>query len=142
MINSYRFTEKTSTYKEALEATETISPPAKGFIDPISIKQSLELSRENIKQTNTIIQLLVSISEEQNDIKTRLTSLEAELKTVKKATSLPTDISQSIHKLSEKLEKTHIGEPITRRVTQKGSFFVFKDPYSILEDERRKVKRS
>ncbi|WOL10853.1 hypothetical protein Cni_G19612 [Canna indica] len=68
-----------TTYVQALKATESLGQPAEGFVKPASITQ--KFSETLFKQLNTLIQLTVQIKEELEDLK-------EEVKTLKEAASL------------------------------------------------------
>lgn len=76
---TYQQTASSSTYIEALQATENLEPPALGFVKPSEgAKGAIGSSLALIKQNNTIIQLLVRVSEEIDDCKTDLERIKAE----------------------------------------------------------------
>ena len=59
-MSNWRVTARTEHYLDALKATESIEVPAEGFATPSS---SQKPHSTIIKQNNTIIQLLIKISE-------------------------------------------------------------------------------
>lgn len=63
MSASYINTQATNAYKEALQATENIEAPALGFCRPAEYKGTCSSVTAAIKQSNTQIQLLVTILE-------------------------------------------------------------------------------
>ncbi|THU66724.1 hypothetical protein C4D60_Mb05t17220 [Musa balbisiana] len=60
------------SYREALKATESIDPPALGFLKPIDHPGTLSHQAAVIKQHNTQLQLLVQIAEDIKGIRAEL----------------------------------------------------------------------
>ncbi|KAG6510262.1 hypothetical protein ZIOFF_028271 [Zingiber officinale] len=74
---SYINTKATSSYKEALQATEEIEAPTLGFCRPSEYKGGISSNIALIKQANTLIQLLVTILEKLEALEERIKKLEA-----------------------------------------------------------------
>ncbi|KAG6480393.1 hypothetical protein ZIOFF_063893 [Zingiber officinale] len=74
---SYINTQATSSYKEALQATEAIEAPSLGFCKPADYKGALSGTIATIKQANTQIQLLVTILEKLESLEDRIKKIEA-----------------------------------------------------------------
>ncbi|KAG6529115.1 hypothetical protein ZIOFF_011309 [Zingiber officinale] len=94
MSNSYINTQATNSYKEALQATENIEAPALGFCRPTEYKGTSSSVTAVIKQSNTQIQLLVSILEKLEVLEERIKRLEERAVPVPQA--LPEAIIQSL----------------------------------------------
>ncbi|KAG6502359.1 hypothetical protein ZIOFF_042251 [Zingiber officinale] len=74
---SYINTKATSSYKEALQATEEIEAPTLGFCRPSEYKGGISSNIALIKQANTQIQLLTTILEKLEALEERIKKLEA-----------------------------------------------------------------
>ncbi|KAG6490092.1 hypothetical protein ZIOFF_051374 [Zingiber officinale] len=74
---SYINTQATSSYKEALQATEAIEAPSLGFCKPTDYKGTLSGTIATIKQANAQIQLLVTILEKLESLEERIKKIEA-----------------------------------------------------------------
>ncbi|KAG6507914.1 hypothetical protein ZIOFF_033267 [Zingiber officinale] len=79
---SYINTQATTSYREALQATEGIEAPALGFIRPAEYQGAVKGSVTAIKQANTQIQLLVTILEKLENLEERIKKLEAKAATL------------------------------------------------------------
>ena len=134
-MSDWRITQRSSTYLDVLRATESIEEPAVGFAKPSEAKTTTTSTL--IKQNNTIIQLLIKISENLEDCKEKLKALKAEKQ---KAVEVPNSIEASIENLSQNLTKLSLGEQIPKKTPKKGPFFVFKNPKEILEAEKKSNK--
>ena len=121
-----RVTERTEPYRSALAATEIFGNPAVGFVNPT--EETQKATTVIIKQNNTIIQLLVKISEAIQDIKRVVAEKSA-------GTSL--DISKSLEDLQKGFQQLSIGEPIPKPKKKETPLYVFKDPNKIIEEEKR-----
>ena len=73
-MSNWRITSKSSSYLEALKATDSIEELAVGFANPTETPKGTSTL---IKQNNTIIQLLVKFKEELEDCKTAIRRIEA-----------------------------------------------------------------
>ena len=137
-MNDWRLSAKTETYKNALKATESIDQPAEGFVKPTEPNNRVTITL--IKQNNTIIQLLVRLSEDFEQ------SLET-LKDIKRAvtdTSANTSSSVSakaIEDLEKSLQRLNLGESTPKQKPKPAPFYVFKDPLKILEEEKKKAAK-
>lgn len=114
-------------YKRALQAVESLEPPALGFIKPAEFRAGLPTASAAIqKQNNTIIQLLLQLFEKVN-------SLQAEVRTLRKEPELPEEILDQITSKFNKLSITEApSEP-------RGKILVHKDPVKIFEEEKLKL---
>lgn len=110
-------------YREAVQTTESLEPPAVGFVKPGDYKGASS-STAIIKQNNTIIQLLVQIANQLDNVERRVQALEGRK---------PGDLTSD---LVEKLEKLSVGPEATpsRRKEGNGLLRVFKDPKAILAE--------
>ena len=133
-MNDWSITAKTEPYKKALAATESLGDPAVGFINPKEVPQGTTTTSTVIRQNNTIIQLLVKISEGIEDIKKVVTD--------RTSTGTSSDISRSLADLQNNFQKLSLGEPIKPKPKPKGPLFVFKDPLKIFEEERKKLNNN
>jgi hypothetical protein len=133
-MSNWRITSKSSSYIEALKATESIEEPSVGFVKPT---ESIKGTTTIIKQNNTIIQLLVKISEGVEDCKESIQNIR---KVVAEQASAGTksDITSTIEELQKNLNKLSLGEPVPRPKKKEVPFFVFKDPLKIFEEEKKK----
>lgn len=128
-------TSQSSVYQEALQAVETLDPPAVGFLksggDSVTISQT-----KIIKQNNLIIQFLVNISERLENCEECIKSLKA---TQEKGKAPATEeFSKNLEELTKQLEKVRVSEGI--KPTPKAStLYVHRDPYKIFEEEKRKA---
>lgn len=131
-MSDWKIAAATKAYRQSLASTESLDPPSIGFLKPV---QGIGLSSV-LKQNNTIIQLLVSISEKLEDIQADLSNLKKEVTIKGKAQATSEDLEPILDELQKKLEGLHIGEP--RPQKKKSPFFVFKDPLKIYESEKRR----
>ncbi|KAG6507913.1 hypothetical protein ZIOFF_033266 [Zingiber officinale] len=128
---SYINTQATTSYREALQATEGIEAPALGFLRPAEYQGAVKGSVTAIKQANTQIQLLVTILEKLENLEERIKKLEAKAATL---ASLPDEVIQS---LSDKIKNLSVQE---KPKEGKGKLLVFKDPYDILKEVQKHQK--
>lgn len=131
-MTDWKITAATKSYKQSLASTESLDPPSVGFIRPV---QGINISSV-LKQNNTIIQLLVSISERLEDVQADLSKLRKEVTEKGKAQVVSENLDPILDELQKKLEGLHIGEPKPQK--KKSPFFVYKDPLKIYESEKRK----
>ena len=73
-MNDWSITAKTEPYKNAIAATESLEEPAVGFVKPLEVAPKATTAL--LKQNNTIIQLLVKISEELLDCKKAIENIQ------------------------------------------------------------------
>ncbi|KAG6472422.1 hypothetical protein ZIOFF_069884 [Zingiber officinale] len=90
---SYINTKATSSYKEALQATEAIEAPSLGFCKPTDYKGALSGTIATIKQANTQIQLLVTILEKLESLEDRIRRIEAK---ANPEVTLPNEVIQEL----------------------------------------------
>ncbi|KAG6537844.1 hypothetical protein ZIOFF_002946 [Zingiber officinale] len=121
---SYINTQATSSYKEALQATEAIEAPSLGFCKPADYKGALSGTIATIKQANTHIQLLVTILEKLESLEDRTKKIEAK---ANPEIILPNEV---IQELSNKIKGLTLKE---KAKEGKGKLLVFKDPYESIQ---------
>ncbi|KAG6535784.1 hypothetical protein ZIOFF_000813 [Zingiber officinale] len=131
-MSNYTFTKSTSSYKEAVQATEQIESPAVEFAKPSEFQGPTSGNMVIIKQNNTQLQLLVQIAKSLKDIQVDLKTIVEQTKGGIKATSLLDD-------LITKLQNLSLG-PTESPKEGKGKLRVFRDPYKILKEEQEKLK--
>ncbi|KAJ1690282.1 hypothetical protein LUZ63_014437 [Rhynchospora breviuscula] len=134
-MSDWRLSANSTIYKEALKATETIHSPAVDFVRPQDITG--RTTEVQFKQNNTIIQLLLKLTEEVEDLKVAVKRLE----TVKgKEVTQPDDLSDSLDQIQQQLQKLSLGESSKPAVSKlKGKLFVFKNSKEIFEAEKKKA---
>lgn len=133
-MSDWRTSAATRSYRSSLTFTESIDPPSVGFLKPA---QGTGLAAV-IKQNNTLIQLLVSISEKLEDIQAEVSTLRKEVTDKGKSRAIPEDLDPFLEEIQKKLEGFHIGEPKPRPPKKKSPFFVFTDPLKIYEAEKQR----
>lgn len=132
-MSDWRIASSTKSYRNSLIATESIDPPSIGFFKPVAGAGLATV----LKQNNTIIQLLVSVSERLEDLQSDVTKLKKEFAEKGKPQATPENLDPILDEIQRKLEEFHIGDQRSR-TTKKSPFFVFKDPLKIYEAERQK----
>ncbi|CDN68223.1 hypothetical protein [Grapevine Roditis leaf discoloration-associated virus] len=134
---SYIVSQGTNSYREAVRATEGIESPAAGFVKPAEFQGGTSSAKIQIKQNNTIIQLLVQIAETLKDLRDEQQILKGEIRQLQKEKAA-TSISEE---LVEKLNNLSLGVAEKKIPEKRGTFRVFKDPLKILEEERAKLPK-
>nr|USH10138.1 ORF2 [Gulupa bacilliform virus A] len=133
---NWKSTVASSTYQEALAATEAIQSPSVGFA------KSSQTPQENfsniIKQNNLIIQLLVKTSEEVQDLREQVNQLKVLIR--RKEDTPKEDLEGAIESLTKRLGKLPAGET-SKPQKKKPPFYVYKDPYLIFEEEKRRLEK-
>ncbi|KAJ1701347.1 hypothetical protein LUZ63_001126 [Rhynchospora breviuscula] len=134
-MSDWRLSENSTIYKEALKATKSIHSPAVGFVKPQEITG--RTTEVQFKQNNTIIQLLLKLTEEVENLKIAIKKLE----TAKgKEITQPNDLSNYLDQIQQQLQKLSLGEPSKPAVPKpKSKLFVFKNPKKIFEAEKKKA---
>ncbi|KAJ4770512.1 ORF II [Rhynchospora pubera] len=134
-MSDWHLSANSTIYKEALKATETIHLPAVGFVKPQDITgRAIDVQ---FKQNNTIIQLLLKLTEEVEDLKAVVKKIEA---TKGKEVTQPDDLTDSLDQIQQQLQKLSLEEPSKSAVPKpKGKLFVFKNPKEIFEAEKKKA---
>ncbi|KAJ4759621.1 ORF II [Rhynchospora pubera] len=134
-MSDWRLSANNTIYKEALKATKTIHQPAVGFVKPQDITgRAIEVQ---FKQNNTIIQLLLKLTEEVEDLKAVVKKIEA---SKGKKVTQPDDLTNSLDQIQQQLQKLSLGEPSKPTIPKpKGKLFVFKNPKEIFEAEKKKA---
>jgi hypothetical protein len=137
-MNDWLITKRTEIYKDALKATESIEAPPEGFVKPTEVSQKATAAL--IKQNNTIIQLLVKISENLDDCLETVKDIKKVV--AEKSAGTSSDISaKTIEDLEKNLQKLSLGEPILKPKPKPAPFYVFKDPQKVFEEEKRKASK-
>ena len=137
-MSNWNITSKTEIYKDALRATESIEEPSEGFVTPAKVGQKVTTAL--IKQNNTIIQLLVKISENLNDCLETVKDIKKVV--VEKSAGTSSDISvKTIEDLEKSLQKLNLGEIVPRPKPKPAPFYVYKNPTKIFEEEKRKASK-
>lgn len=132
---NYTFSKGTNSYKDAVRATESIKPPALGFVKPSDYPSTIANNTAIIKQNNVQIQLLVQISESLKEIRSDLQTILEHQK--KGAEGIFPVIPESI---ITKLSNLSLGAS-EKPKESKGKLLVFKDHLKILKEEKDKLKR-
>lgn len=128
-------------YKHAAEVTESLWPPAEGFLgkakgESLSSGQTITAVA---KQNNLILTLLVDISRHIQSIDGRL--LELEKNFANKGITDPT-LSHSIEELTKGLEKIKISTGSTVPIPpREPKIYVYKNPYTAVQEELRKSQK-
>ncbi|KAJ1697324.1 hypothetical protein LUZ63_005836 [Rhynchospora breviuscula] len=104
-MSDWRLSANSTNYREALRATETIHPPAVGFVRPQDITG--KATEVQFKQNNTIIQLLLKLTEEVEDLKVAVKRLEI---AKGKEVTQPNDLSDSLDQIQQQLQKLSLDE--------------------------------
>ncbi|KAJ4760007.1 ORF II [Rhynchospora pubera] len=123
-MSDWRLSANSTIYKEALKAIETIHQPAVGFVRPQDITgRAIDVQ---FKQNNTIIQLLLKLTEEVEDLKAAVKKIEA---TKGKEVTQPDDLTNSLDQIQQQLQKLSLGEPSKPAVPKpKGKLFCVQKP--------------
>lgn len=132
---TYLQSEATLSYKKAVLATESIESPALGFIRPADYKGANTGQAALIKQNNTLIQLVVDLSEKVTSLSDNIKTLRDEVRQLQKGKEV-VDITDD---LISKLERLTLGQPEPKPKEKKGTLRVFKDPFKILDEENAKL---
>ena len=135
-MNDWRLSSRTEAYLNALRATESIEAPAEGFVKPIDSNQKATITL--IKQNNTIIQLLVKISENLEDCLDTVKDIRKVV--AEKSAGTTSGVSDKVlEDLQRGLQKLNLGEVNPKPKQKPAPFYVFKNPAKILEEEKRKL---
>ncbi|WAK97197.1 hypothetical protein [Fatsia badnavirus 1] len=123
------------SYIEALEATDSIQSPAQGFVKPEEVKGALTGQTAQIKQLNTIIHLLIQVSNKLNSLEDRIDKLELKVTdTLAKETQFPTEVLK-------KLDNLKLGEGSSRRREAEGKVAVFTDPRLLIKKAKQQQQK-
>jgi hypothetical protein len=137
-MNDWRLTAKTEAYQNALKATESIEEPAEGFTKPTAVNQ--RATSTLIKQNNTIIQLLIKISENLDDCLDTVKDIKRVV--AEKSAGTSSSISErTLEDLQKSLERLNLGEVVPKPKPKPAPFYVFKNPTKIFEEEKRKIPK-
>ncbi|KAF3771976.1 Polyprotein P3 [Nymphaea thermarum] len=120
--------------KKALSLTNVIEPPSVAYAKPTEYSSVGAATSILIRQNNTIIQLITQVIENQALLTSKLSDLSDQLKSATtKGENLPDSL---IDELGKKFNSLSLGKTAERR----GKLHVIKDPYTILADEKKKIK--
>ena len=136
-MSNWRISSRTETYLDALRATESIEVPAEGFATPSS---SQKPPSTIIKQNNTIIQLLIKISEKLDDCLGTVKDIKGVV-TERTAGTSSGITEKVVEDLEKSLQKLNLGEIVPKPKPKPAPFYVYKDPVKILEEEKRKASK-
>ena len=136
-MNDWHLTSQTEQYKGALIATNSIEESAVGFAKPSEVSQ--KATSIILKQNNTIIQLLVKISEDIADCREAISDIKRVVAD-KSSAGTSSDISKSIADLQKNFQKLSLGDPVKPKSRPIGPLFVYKDPLKIFEEEKKKLR--
>ncbi|KAJ3704990.1 hypothetical protein LUZ61_008695 [Rhynchospora tenuis] len=103
-MSDWRLSADSTIYKEALKSTESIQPPAIGFVRPQDITG--RATEVQFKQNNTIIQLLLKLTEEVEDLKDVI----KELKSKRSTAAQSKGVEQALEQIQTQLQKLSLGE--------------------------------
>nr|QJC63478.1 putative nucleic acid-binding protein [Cacao swollen shoot virus] len=119
-------------YQRAIREAERVDPPAVGLTSTTGIT-AVNGVRTIVKQNNVQIQLLAEIADKLEELVTRQKQAnKAEVKT-----TLPEDLIEKLQKLS--IQESGSSQK-SRLREGKGTLYGFKDPYTILAEERAKLQ--
>ncbi|KAJ4754773.1 ORF II [Rhynchospora pubera] len=133
-MSDLRLSANSTIYKEALKVTEIIHL-AVGFVKPQDITgRAIDAQ---FKQNNTIIQLLLKLTEEVENLKAVVKKIEV---SKGKEVTQPDDLTDSLDQIQQQLQKLSLGEPSKPAIPKpKGKLFVLKNPKEIFEAEKKKA---
>ena len=136
-MNNWRLSTRSEAYQNALKATESIEEPAEGFIKPSSTPKATSTL---IKQNNTIIQLLIKISENLDDCLDKVKDIRRVV--TEKSAGTSSGVSEKVLEDPEKsLQKLNLGEIVPKPKPKPAPFYVYKNPTKIFEEEKRKASK-
>ncbi|ATZ69458.1 ORF2 protein [Cacao swollen shoot CE virus] len=122
-----------SSYQRAIREAEKVDPPALGLTSTTGIT-AVNGVRTIVKQNNVQILLLSEIADKLTD----LLSVQKQANRKEVKTTLPEDLIEKLQKLTIQdsgVEGSHKG----RVKEAKGTLYGFKDPYTILAEEKAKL---
>ncbi|KAD6118948.1 hypothetical protein E3N88_10219 [Mikania micrantha] len=131
---NWNITAQSESYKQTIEAVESIETPAVGFSKASGVGTTTQQTGITIKQNNFIIQAVINLLEELKTVKEDVKELRQEVRKGKAVA----ENEQFLEELNKKLEKLSIGGEKLHK--PKGPYYVFKDPYRILKEEQEKQK--
>lgn len=138
---SYKDTERSSIYRDAIAAVQDLDPPAVGFN---KADQSIGPALSKIvKQNNLLIQVLVKTSEEIVSLRIDLEDLSVKLES-RSSRKAKSEIEDSLDALQHQLEKLTIqSESDSVKIPKRKEFpfHVVKDPLQIYKEELNKLKQ-
>lgn len=124
-------TSQDDSYLRALEETQYLD--GKGFTKTEGLTGG-DLTRSAIQQNNLIIQQLINLSQ-------KVETLVAEIQALKDHTIKGASASGHLDELTKKLGELSLGPDSGRKPQLKGVLYAYKDPYTILEEEKSKLRR-
>ncbi|KAD3066934.1 hypothetical protein E3N88_34814 [Mikania micrantha] len=129
-------TAQSESYKQTIEAVDSIEVPAVGFSKSSGVGTTTQQTGITIKQNNFIIQAITNLLEEVKSVKEDVKELRQEFQ---KGKASAIENEQLLEELNKKLETLTIGGEKLHK--PKGPYYVFKDPYKILKEEQEKQKK-
>lgn len=126
-------------YLKATQEAEKVDSPALGFLIAREVTSGgaglLGGVQALIKQNNTIIELLIQLSDHQRNLDQRLSSIERSFGKQTEGVN-----SEELDSIIKRIENLSLG-PQEKPKETKGKLRVFKDPKVILQEELEKLKR-
>lgn len=137
-MNDLTTAKVSSDYVEALKATAELEVPAVGFSVPESLQGGqATLSKEIIKQNNTLIYLLLKQAEEIRALEGQISKINLSLATLETEDRKEKELSDSIADLSKRLGLIATDKAQPPRAKQ-GPIYYNKDPKAIFDSQYKK----
>ncbi|ABE77343.1 hypothetical protein DMV_gp2 [Dracaena mottle virus] len=127
-MSEWRQTQASDTFREALQATESISRSALAFTDP----EQPGPSKVIIRQLNTLLQLVYQLHLKVDKLQEQVDKLNRK-EAAAKEIALPSNL---IDEISNKLSTLKISEPKSAIIKAPRRTYFFTDPQVILNKER------
>ena len=129
-----------SSYQEAIQVLETLESPAVGFTKPSDYQrgQGTHL-KVLIKQNITLLYLLVKQAQQLRDFEDKFEQLRRRVEAKKEVA--PSELGDSISKLTEKLEQVSLFGKSLPAERKQGPIYVFKNPHNIFKEEYSKPSK-
>ena len=125
-------------YIEALKATSELESPGVGFSAPGGLQGGqVTLSKEIIKQNNTLIYLVLKQAEEIKALEGQISKINLSLATLGEEDRKEKELSDSIADLSKRLGLIATDKTQAPRAKQ-GPIYYFKDPKAIFDSQYSK----
>ena len=122
-------------YIEALQASQEVESPAVGFSAPSGLQGGqVTLSKEIIKQNNTLIYLVLKQAEEVRSLKDQLDKVSHNLATFVEEDRKEKELSDSIADLTKRLGLIATDKAQAPR-TKQGPIYYYRDPKAIFESQ-------
>ena len=123
-----------SSYQEAIQVLETLESPAVGFAKPSDYPTGGGTHlKVLIKQNNTLLYLLIRQAQQLRDFEEKVEQLKKRIEAKQELT--PTELGDSISKLTDKLEQASISGKSLPTERKQGPIYVFKNPHTIFKEE-------